>query len=33
MGRKGSRALAASTENMFPKLEDAVILMYLIMLA
>ena len=32
MGRKGSRALAASTESMLPKLEEAVILMYFIML-
>ena len=29
----GSSAEAASTENMFPKLEEAVILMYLIMFA
>ena len=33
MGRNGSSAEAASTENMLPKLEEAVILMYLIMLA
>ena len=29
----GRNALAASTENMLPKLEEAVILMYFIMLA
>ena len=33
MGRKGSSAEAASTENILPKLELAVILMYLIILA
>ena len=33
MGKKGKKALAASTENMLPKLEEAVILMYFIMLA
>ena len=33
MGTNGMSALAATTENMFPKLELAVILMYLIMLA
>ena len=33
MGKKGRNALAASTENILPKLEEAVILMYLIMLA
>ena len=32
MGRKGRNALAAITLNMFPKLELAVILMYLVML-
>ena len=32
MGRNGSSAEAANTENMLPKLEEAVILMYLIML-
>ena len=30
MGRNGRNALAAKTENIFPKLEDAVILIYLI---
>ena len=33
MGRKGRKTLAASTENIFPKLELTVILMYLMMLA
>ena len=33
MGRKGSNAEAANTENILPKFEEAVILMYLIMLA
>ena len=31
IGRKGKKALAAITLNMFPKLELAVILMYLVM--
>ena len=33
IGRKGRKALAASTDNMLPKLEETVILMYFIMLA
>ena len=32
MGRKGRNALATSTENTLPKLELAVVLMYLIVL-
>ena len=33
IGRKGRSAEAANTENIFPKLEEAVILIYLIILA
>lgn len=33
IGRNGRNALAISTENMLPKFELAVILMYLIMFA
>ena len=33
MGRNGRNALDASTESMFPKLDDAVIFMYFIILA
>ena len=33
MGINGKKALAINTENTFPKLEDAVNLMYLIILA
>lgn len=33
IGRKGRNALAARTENMLPKFDAAVILMYFIMFA
>jgi len=33
IGKNGKNALAARTESMFPKLEEAVILIYLIILA
>ena len=33
MGKKGKNTLAASTENMLPKLELAVIFIYLIIFA
>ena len=33
IGKNGKKALAANTENILPKLDEAVILIYLIILA